>query len=158
MCWKAASLIENRNSTGKKLKERRRDIIKNSEENERKENDRKKKYWAWTRQQLVHVLTWTYEPVAAGTEERDNTTTNPLPPNHFGLHYVIACNSENVSCMFSHVLRPVLGADHCEYARPGWSYILMTQFSPDFNRLWQKRWWMWSILKNKPIIFKIHWL
>ena len=38
--------IENRNSTGKKLKERRRDIIKNSEENERKENDRKKKYWA----------------------------------------------------------------------------------------------------------------
>ena len=29
----------------------------------------------------VHVLIiWTCEPVASGTEERDNTTTSPLPP------------------------------------------------------------------------------
>ena len=117
-------------------KERRKAIRKNTEETTTKENDRKKEYWACTRQQHVHVLSWMCEPVSVASGQfrhrgkRQHYHQPTAPPTHFGLHYVIACNSEVVSCMFSHcdqcwelITVDMLGV---VAARPGCNTILMT--------------------------------
>ena len=108
-----------------------------------KETDRKKEYWAWKPQQLVHVLNHERVNLLLQAPRKETTlvtTTDPLPPTHFGLHYVIVCNNEDVSCMFSHcecdqcwelITVDMLGV---VAARPGCSTILMTQFSIDCDR------------------------